>query len=144
MNNTAHYHYSGLLYMSTYDKDFKGGRFKFLNYNTPLPTYTGDDLVYSDEEFLETIVEPRAGRMVIFTAGPENPHYVERVTAGERYVLSFWFTCDEKKQFEIFLDGKAHIEFSRKMGESHKYHAEQDKKNGGKRKPRPPRRRTDL
>lgn len=27
MNNTAHYHYSGLLYMSTYGKDFTGGSF---------------------------------------------------------------------------------------------------------------------
>lgn len=25
MNNTAHYHYSGLLYMSTYEKHFTGG-----------------------------------------------------------------------------------------------------------------------
>jgi hypothetical protein len=25
MNNTAHYHFSGLLYMSTYGKDFQGG-----------------------------------------------------------------------------------------------------------------------
>ena len=24
-NNTPHYHYSGLLYMSTYEKDFTGG-----------------------------------------------------------------------------------------------------------------------
>ena len=25
MDNTAHYHYSGLLYLSTFDEDFKGG-----------------------------------------------------------------------------------------------------------------------
>ena len=29
-NNTAHYHYSGLLYMSNYNEDFTGGKFKFI------------------------------------------------------------------------------------------------------------------
>jgi len=28
-NNTAHYHYSGLLYLSMYREDFTGGRFLF-------------------------------------------------------------------------------------------------------------------
>lgn len=32
MNNTGHYHYSGLLYMSTYRKDFDGG----------MPTFTDE------------------------------------------------------------------------------------------------------
>jgi hypothetical protein len=34
-----------------------------------------------------------------------------------RYVLAFWFTCDESKKFEIFLDGKKHIAFSHKIRE---------------------------
>lgn len=63
----------------------------------------------------DLIVEPRAGRMAIFSSGPENPHYVEPVLSGGRYVLSFWFTCDEKKEFEIFLDGKAHVAFSHRI-----------------------------
>jgi predicted 2-oxoglutarate/Fe(II)-dependent dioxygenase YbiX len=67
---------------------------------------------------VELIVEPRAGRAVIFTSGPENNHRVERVTKGERFVLSFWFTCDPQKQFEIFLDGKAHKTFSHKIKKS--------------------------
>ena len=68
-----------------------------------------------DDEDLELVVEPSAGRVVIFSSGPENPHLVERVTQGERLVLSFWFTCDPAKEFEIFLDGRAHTAFSRKM-----------------------------
>ena len=68
-----------------------------------------------DDEDLELVVEPSAGRVVIFSSGPENPHLVERVTEGERLVLSFWFTCDPAKEFEIFLDGKAHTAFSKKM-----------------------------
>lgn len=63
----------------------------------------------------DLIVEPRAGRVAIFSSGAENPHRVEPVISGERYVLSFWFTCDKRKEFEIFLDGKAHVAFSHKI-----------------------------
>eukprot|EP01034_Spumella_vulgaris_P029284 gene29284-36307_t len=85
MNNTAHYHYSGLLYMSTYGEDFEGGRFKFLSNHSPLPDYEvlsgqvqGDFTSVEANEIVELIVEPRAGRAVIFTAGPENTHRVEQ------------------------------------------------------------------
>lgn len=40
-------------------------------------------------------------------------HYkVKPVEWGVRYVLSFWFSCDEKKEFTNFLDGSAHIRFT--------------------------------
>ena len=58
------------------------------------------------------IIEPRPGRVAIFSSGAENTHRVERVTSGERFVLAFWFTCDRAREFEIFLDGEAHLEFS--------------------------------
>ena len=99
-NNTEHYHYSGLLYLSTINKDFKGGRLKFFN---------------SDEVTLEQIIEPKAARLLIFSSGRENPHSFERVEEGNRMVLAFWFTCNQKKQFEIFLDGQAHVTFAAKM-----------------------------
>ena len=38
----------------------------------------------------EQVIEPRKGRVVIFTSGKENKHYVERVKFGQRFVLSFW------------------------------------------------------
>lgn len=138
MNNTAHYHYSGLLYMSTYGDDFKGGnslfssscsieiinclfigRLGFVNPNSVdkfVPQQPGTDVGYNmDHEDVNLIVEPVVGRAVVFTSGPENPHFVERVTAGERFVLSFWFTCDPAKEFQIFLDGKAHTTFSHRI-----------------------------
>ena len=55
------------------------------------------------------------GRTLIFTSDAENPHYVERLLSGERYVLAFWFTCHEKREFEIFLDGEAHSVFSNQV-----------------------------
>ena len=57
------------------------------------------------------------GRTLIFTSDAENPHYVERLLSGERYVLAFWFTCDARKEFEIFLDGEAHSTFSNSIKE---------------------------
>ena len=105
MNNTKHYHYSGLLYMSDYQTDFTGGRLLFVN---------GDDMN------IEQIVEPKKGRVVFFTSGPENTHVVERVTKGQRFVLAFWFTCDATRQFQIFLDGKAHTTFSHRIRNSKK------------------------
>lgn len=70
------------------------------------------------DEDVELAIEPRAGRVVIFTAGMENTHYVERVLSGQRFVLSFWFTCNRNREFPIFLDGKAHTAFSQKIRDS--------------------------
>ena len=39
------------------------------------------------------VVEPRAGRLLAFTAGLENPHHARPITAGSRYVLYFGFAC---------------------------------------------------
>lgn len=64
-----------------------------------------------DDTTIEQVVHPIKGRTVIFTSGPENPHKVERVTSGQRFVLAFWFTRDPRKKFDIFLDGKAHKSF---------------------------------
>lgn len=66
----------------------------------------------------DLVVHPRAGRVAMFSSGPENPHVVEPVSKGQRYVLSFWFSCDKTKEFEIFLDGKAHIAFSHRVRQS--------------------------
>ena len=111
MNNTAHYQYSGLMYLSTYEEDFTGGRLVFVD---------------EDDEITPThIVEPRAGRIAIFSSGQENPHYVERLESGQRFVLAFWFTCLPSRQFEIFLDGQAHLSFSEKVGKQ--YNAQKKK-----------------
>lgn len=77
------------------------GRFKFLSSNSPPPDYQALSAVYepstgkaknpagktttkgtslgNSDEIVEMIVEPRAGRVAIFTAGPENTHRVEKV-----------------------------------------------------------------
>ena len=137
-NNTAHYDYSGLLYLSEYGKDFEGGLFEF----------------FHDNGRSDTLIEPAPGRLFIFTSGRENPHRVRRmvgwsarirykhthlgsshtnrsphftghthntqvqkVATGTRYVLSFWFTCREEYSFSTFLDGKAHRRFKGRQEE---------------------------
>ena len=103
-DNTQHYHYSGLLYLSTYEEDFLGGKLNFLS---------TDSIGKEPKKVME--VEPKAGRVVMFTSGKENYHHVERVTSGARFVLAFWFTCDTTREMEIFLDGNAHTTFSNRV-----------------------------
>ena len=50
-----------------------------------------------DGDRLNRTVEPRKGRVSMFTSGGENLHYVEKVTDGIRYALTIAFTCDVEK-----------------------------------------------
>ena len=70
-------------------------------------------------------MEPRRGRVVIFSSGHENTHHFERVLSGQRFVLSFWFSCDPSKEFEIFLDGQAHVGFSHRFRAAKQRQAQQ-------------------
>ncbi|XP_076458088.1 2-oxoglutarate and iron-dependent oxygenase domain-containing protein 3-like [Babylonia areolata] len=74
------FHYTSLLYLTTYAQDFQGGRFVFM-----------------DEDGKNRTVEPRLGRVSFFTSGSENPHFVERLTEGVRYAITVSFTCDPKQ-----------------------------------------------
>ncbi|GFG35427.1 hypothetical protein Cfor_05633 [Coptotermes formosanus] len=73
------FHYTSLLYLTDYGHDFHGGRFIFVD---------GDNT--------NRTVEPRKGRVSMFTSGSENLHYVEKVSSGTRYALTVSFTCDQK------------------------------------------------
>ncbi|XP_046440484.1 2-oxoglutarate and iron-dependent oxygenase domain-containing protein 3-like [Daphnia pulex] len=73
------FHFTSLLYLSDYGSEFQGGRFVFVD---------GDNM--------NRTVEPRRGRVSMFTSGGENLHYVEKVTQGTRYALTIAFTCDSR------------------------------------------------
>lgn len=90
--NTQHYDYSGLLYLSDYDSDFEGGEFEFL-----------------EGEVSTARIEPRRGRLLLFES--IDRHQVRRVTNGVRYALSFWFTLDSKFEFSDYLDGQMHLRY---------------------------------
>jgi len=104
--NTEHYDYSGLVYLST------GAGIDF----------TGGDLAFIDKDHsgrtVANTVQPRAGRLATFTSGSENVHHARKVETGVRYVMSMWFTCDSTKEFATFMDGRVHTTWSTADGDS--------------------------
>lgn len=74
------FHYTSLLYLTDYNADFGGGR-----------------LVFVDGSRGNATVEPKKGRVLAFTSGSENPHFVEKVDRGVRYALTVSFSCDPSK-----------------------------------------------
>jgi hypothetical protein len=95
-NNTEHYDYSALLYLADHGEDFVGGEFEFLD----------------QDGHVVTTVEPKVGRVVLFSSGPENPHRVNQVREGVRFAMSLWFTCSRDRMMPSFLDGKQHGTFA--------------------------------
>eukprot|EP00501_MAST-03F_sp_TOSAG23-6_P002144 GSMAST32.ASY1.ANO1.2242.1 assembled CDS len=73
-NNTEFYDYSGLLYLSDQDFDFTGGHFAWLD---------GD-------HDISAMMKDGGGRLIIFSAGQENLHQVQKVIEGSRIVLSIY------------------------------------------------------
>ena len=54
-------------------------------------SFVGGELCFVDTD-ADRVVEPAAGRVVMFTGGPENVHRVEPVQAGgTRYAIAMWF-----------------------------------------------------
>ncbi|XP_060076107.1 2-oxoglutarate and iron-dependent oxygenase domain-containing protein 3-like [Ylistrum balloti] len=76
------FHYTSLLYLSSYGQEFSGGRFIFV-----------------DKDVNRT-VEPRLGRVSFFTSGSENVHFVEKLVEGERFAITISFTCDPAQAIE--------------------------------------------
>jgi len=76
------FHYTSLVYLNTYKDDYLGGRFIFVD--------GGND------NRTTLIVEPKKGRVLAFTSGEENRHFVERVQTGTRYALTISFTFNRK------------------------------------------------
>lgn len=76
--NVASYDYGALLYLNTQGEHYEGGDFAFIDAHE------------------DCLVRPRAGRFLVFTAGPENLHQVRRVTEGTRFVLAMWYTLSRE------------------------------------------------
>jgi len=116
--NLHQYEWSALLYLSECGVDFHGGEFEFVDAKLmPGGTDGSDELVqggtlttqeeldafidarYPDGTLPEvslTSVAPKRGRLLLFSAGSENPHRVKRVTSGRRHLLSVWLTSDPR------------------------------------------------
>eukprot|EP00039_Didymoeca_costata_P011402 m.159943 g.159943 ORF g.159943 m.159943 type:complete len:318 (+) comp15161_c0_seq5:36-989(+) len=75
----GNFDFTCLLYLATYNEEFTGGEFQFVN-----------------DTNLEGI-QPRNGRLACFSSGEENTHRVTRVESGRRFALTMGFTCDKTK-----------------------------------------------
>lgn len=70
------FHYTSLLYLNEYQRDFQGGRFIFIDENKV------------DNVTTRSSIEPKKGRVSVFTSGAENLHHIEKVTSGTRFVMN--------------------------------------------------------
>uniref|UniRef100_A0A182MU16 Fe2OG dioxygenase domain-containing protein n=1 Tax=Anopheles culicifacies TaxID=139723 RepID=A0A182MU16_9DIPT len=77
------FHYTTLLYLTDYGKDFTGGRFVFIDNE-------------GKHNRTHVYIEPKRARVSGFTSGAENMHHVEQVTGGVRYAITISFTCDRE------------------------------------------------
>jgi len=85
--------YTSLIYLSTYEDDFTGGRFIFEARDKKNPSEK-----YGSEN--SHIVEPTAGTISMFSSGHENKHRVEAVKSGTRYAFTMGFTCIESMKIK--------------------------------------------
>eukprot|EP00747_Dinoflagellata_sp_TGD_P221952 gnl/TRDRNA2_/TRDRNA2_93713_c0_seq1.p1 gnl/TRDRNA2_/TRDRNA2_93713_c0~~gnl/TRDRNA2_/TRDRNA2_93713_c0_seq1.p1 ORF type:complete len:194 (-),score=28.28 gnl/TRDRNA2_/TRDRNA2_93713_c0_seq1:32-613(-) len=75
--------YAAVLYLCSQGEAFGGGGLAFM------------------DDAADCWVAPRRGRLVTFSAGPENLHRVDRVTWGARFALAMWFTLSERHAVEL-------------------------------------------
>jgi len=99
------YLYSAIVYIDQFGMHFGGGELSIAD-----AFESGDEAVLSEG----LIVEPRLGRLVLFSAGAENMHSpmpVTRLSAEKeprRRVLQLWFTCkDAREKCESTQSGDA-------------------------------------
>ena len=73
--NRDSYDVSALLYLSTAGEHFSGG----------------GEFAFNDDD-RDRLVEPREGRVLVFSSGFENLHQVRPMADGERFTVSAWYT----------------------------------------------------
>jgi hypothetical protein len=96
------------LYLGETGKDYTGGIFNFVEETRKSEPNDSEFHFTYDEELSPIIdtIEPKMGRLITFTSGWENPHFLNRVTSGERHLLSFWFTCNPRAEHKYEYAGK--------------------------------------
>ena len=96
--NIPTYDYSALLYLNSHSSALADDSTPATSSQSQLDGFLGGEFEFVDDD-VNRVVEPRVGRLVTFTSGPENLHRVRKVTKGSRYVLAIWFTCSEKHKY---------------------------------------------
>lgn len=81
MENSKSIHYTLIVLLNNFKRDFSGGKFIFID--------------SENGKKKNIVVEPKAGRTVGYTAGSENMHFMEKVTTGASYFITLSFTCNK-------------------------------------------------
>lgn len=73
-------HYTVVIFLSNYKVNFYGGRFLFIE--------------QEKKKLKNHIVDPKAGRVLVYSSGSENTHIIENVLNGRLVSLTFSFSCN--------------------------------------------------
>ncbi|KAJ3128643.1 2-oxoglutarate and iron-dependent oxygenase domain-containing protein 3 [Nowakowskiella sp. JEL0407] len=98
------FEYTAHLYLTSHDQDFSGGEFIYLDrpatpHNSDIKIHDeSNQIVELKQKTRQSIIQPKTGRLQIYTSGHENLHVVEKVGKGRRYMFTVGFTCDKGKR----------------------------------------------
>lgn len=81
METSKSIHYTLIIYLGSFKKNFTGGKFIFVD--------------TENHKKKNVVVEPKAGRIIGYTAGSENRHHLEKVVNGANYFITLSFTCNK-------------------------------------------------
>jgi len=83
---------TSILYLNEHTTEYDGGAFRFADDDQAAKEPLG-----GPPGGAWSAVQPKQGRIVMFSSGRENVHHVEPVTAGVRMGLTMAFTCSQAK-----------------------------------------------
>jgi len=67
-----------MVFLNNFIHEFNGGRFVFTNSHANVPINT---------------IQPRVGRVLMFSTGSENENLIEQIENGASHFLTIHFTC---------------------------------------------------
>lgn len=98
LNKNKNRHYTAIVYINECD----GADLIFFDYeegiNDPRDCIANEPTCLNEASACcwgranKTVIKPTAGKLVVFSSGPENVHGVSKLVRGPRYSLSLWFT----------------------------------------------------
>lgn len=78
--------YSAIVYLNDCGRDYSGGELAFFH------THFSDGQLHYERS---RVVVPQAGRLVLFSSGPENIHATRPLRSGVRYSMAMWFCVNK-------------------------------------------------
>lgn len=75
-----------IIFLGNFKRNFNGGQFIFVD--------------TENRKRKNVVVEPKAGRVVGYTAGHENLHVMDKIVDGVNYFIKLSYTCDKASEKE--------------------------------------------